>query len=56
VLGKISSLASVAPPWSSEGVGVPSPYPSETDSEDAMFGAVSFFLRLWILQDLNSSP
>jgi hypothetical protein len=43
VPGGISSLVSVAPPRSCKGVVVPSPFPSETDSEDALFGAVSSF-------------
>jgi hypothetical protein len=42
VLGGISSLASDDPPRSSKGVGVLSPSPSETDSEDAIF--VQFLL------------
>jgi hypothetical protein len=46
MLEGIFSLASYAPPRSSKGVGVPSPFPSETDSEDAMCGAVSTFTPL----------
>jgi hypothetical protein len=43
LLGGISSLAFAAPLQSSEEVGVPAPSPSETNSEDAMFGVVSSF-------------
>jgi hypothetical protein len=42
MLGGVSSFASAAPLWSSEGVDILSLSPSETDSEDDVFGTAPF--------------
>jgi hypothetical protein len=46
MLRGILSLSTAAPPRSPEGTDVPSSSSSETDSEDAIFGAVSYFAPL----------